>query len=466
MLMPPTNPPGHGAHAQPGDVPTRSLVIGLGAFAALAIIIPSVIVATTDAPAPRKRPQLPPVRVIARTEIPKVDPLKFQALAPADAESFNAEVPFSTAPNPAARPFRFAGTPEERARATDCLAAGVLYEAGDDTVGERAVAQVVLNRLRHPAFPKTVCGVVFQGSERQTGCQFTFTCDGALARNRFSDAAWSRARDVAKAALAGKVYPAVGYATHYHTNWVVPYWSASLDKITAVGTHLFFRWTGWWGTPPAFNRHVDPNEPAIALLAPYSPAHQAASGLMEGVTPAESTTGGAALLAALGVKPADPLPDDPDSFLFTIPKGTPATALASVAMLNCGDRAYCKFMAWSAKARTPKTLPLADDQIATMSFSYLRDRSRAFDKPLWNCTEFPRANPLECMKSQSLHARDVNALHPVLKLPKSELLPSVDRSGLLVRPAPRLRADEIGRLPVQPRLGAPVLPATPPVPER
>src|SRR3546814_109789 len=124
---------------------------------------------------------------------------------------------------PAARPFIFSGSPVDLARATDCLAAAQLYEAGDDAVGERAVAQVVLNRVRHPAFPKTVCGVVFQGQERATGCQFTFTCDGALARAP-TQAAWERARDIARSALAGKVYRPVGYATHYHTDWVGPYW--------------------------------------------------------------------------------------------------------------------------------------------------------------------------------------------------------------------------------------------------
>lgn len=466
--MTPTVPPIPDAPGRPAPEPEgRPIAIGLGIVAALAVAVPSLIVATTDRPTPRPKPHLTARRVIAKSEIPKVDPLKFQALAPADAKSFNAEIPFSTGPNPAARPFRFVGSDDEMARAVDCLAAGVLYEAGDDSVGERAVAQVVLNRVRHPAFPKTVCGVVFEGAERRTGCQFTFTCDGALVRHRFSDAAWGRARDVARAALTGKVYTPVGYATHYHTDWVVPYWSASLDKITAVGTHLFFRWTGWWGTPPAFNRRIDPNEPGIALLAPLSMAHRAAAGmgaLPDGIEP---TTGGAALLAALGVKPIDPLPDDPDSFLFTIPKDTPPASLAAIAMLNCGDRAYCKFMAWSAKARTPKSLPLGDDQVASMSFSYLRDRSRAFDKPLWNCAEFVRANPLECMKTQSLqHARDLNAPHPVLKLPRSELLPTVDRGGLLVRPAPRLRADEIGRLPTQPRLGSPTAAPTSTPPER
>src|SRR3546814_2685764 len=101
---------------------------------------------------------------------------------------------------PAARPVRLAGGAVNLARATDCRAAAAWYEAGDDPSGERAVVQVVLNRLRHPAFPNTVCGVVFQGSERVSGCQFTFTCDGALARVP-SEAAWERARSIARAEI-------------------------------------------------------------------------------------------------------------------------------------------------------------------------------------------------------------------------------------------------------------------------
>ena len=99
----------------------------------------------------------------------------------------------------------------------------MVYEAGDDPAGQRAVAQVVLNRVRHPAFPKTVCGVVFEGQDRTTGCQFTFSCDGALTRWSPSPALWTAARQIATAALTGTVYRPVGYATHYHTDWVVPY---------------------------------------------------------------------------------------------------------------------------------------------------------------------------------------------------------------------------------------------------
>src|SRR3546814_7559103 len=91
----------------------------------------------------------------------------------------------------------------------------MLYEAGDDAKGHQAVGQVVINRARHPAFPKSICGVVFQGSERTTGCQFTFTCDGALAR-RYSDAAWQRARNNADLMLSGGTYPAGGQIGRAH----------------------------------------------------------------------------------------------------------------------------------------------------------------------------------------------------------------------------------------------------------
>ena len=138
--------------------------------------------------------------------------------------------------------------------ALDCLTAAVYYEAaGEGEQGQRAVAQVVLNRVRHPAFPARVCDVVYQGSERRTGCQFTFTCDGSLARRPSRDG-WDRSRKVAAQALAGSVDTAVGMATHYHANWVVPYWAPRLDKIAAVGSHIFYRWTGLWGRRQAFTQ--------------------------------------------------------------------------------------------------------------------------------------------------------------------------------------------------------------------
>jgi len=113
------------------------------------------------------------------------------------------------------------------------------------------VAQVVLNRMRHPAYPKSVCGVVYQGSARVTGCQFTFTCDGSL-RWAPEPGLWRRAKAVAERALAGYVDKTVGSATHYHAQYVAPYWAPTLVKMTQVGQHIFYRWTGPWGEPPAF----------------------------------------------------------------------------------------------------------------------------------------------------------------------------------------------------------------------
>jgi spore germination cell wall hydrolase CwlJ-like protein len=203
-----------------------------------------------------------------RNQVPPApEPLKFREIAPEDAVTINAAIPVSTLPNPAARPFVLkVATEADSTRALECLTSAIYYEAATEPVeGQRAVAQVVLNRVRHPAYPNTVCGVVFQGSERATGCQFTFTCDGALARTPHPGL-WRQARQIAEAALAGAVYKPVGWATHYHTNWVVPYWSSSLVKAAIVGTHIFYRWTGGWGTGPAFRTRYAGVEPTISKM--------------------------------------------------------------------------------------------------------------------------------------------------------------------------------------------------------
>jgi spore germination cell wall hydrolase CwlJ-like protein len=182
-----------------------------------------------------------------------VPPQIFKALSPADAQTANAALPVSSLPNPAASPFKLAsGNPLDRDRALTCLTMAVYYEAasqGPD--GEAAVAQVVLNRMRNPLFPKSICAVVFEGSTLPTGCQFTFTCDGSLARLP-SAGGWKQASRVADRALNGYVQKSVGEATHYHTVWVVPYWQASLVKLTKLGAHIFYRWPGGLGAPGAF----------------------------------------------------------------------------------------------------------------------------------------------------------------------------------------------------------------------
>jgi spore germination cell wall hydrolase CwlJ-like protein len=184
-----------------------------------------------------------------------LEPQLVKPLTPEEAEAENAAIALTKNGVEGARPFageQLFSDPLVYGAALDCLTAAVYYEAAIEAErGQRAVAQVVLNRVRHPAFPATVCGVVYQGSERKTGCQFTFTCDGSLAR-RPSRAGWDRARAIAAEALAGYVEPSVGMATHYHADWVVPYWAHELDKIAISGTHIFYRWPGYWGRRQAF----------------------------------------------------------------------------------------------------------------------------------------------------------------------------------------------------------------------
>ena len=159
------------------------------------------------------------------------------------------------------RGLTLAGSPLDHARALQCLTAAIYYEAAmEPDAGQQAVAQVVLNRVMHPSYPNTVCGVVYQGSERATGCQFTFSCDGAMARAP-SAIYWARARRVAERALAGYVYRPVGTATHYHTTEVSPYWAPSLDYIGTIGAHRFYRWQGAAGRSLAFNARYLGGEP-------------------------------------------------------------------------------------------------------------------------------------------------------------------------------------------------------------
>jgi spore germination cell wall hydrolase CwlJ-like protein len=162
---------------------------------------------------------------------------------------------------PAARTFLASGSGVSKARALQCLTSAIYYEAASETVGgQRAVAQVVLNRVTHPSYPNSVCGVIYQGSERRTGCQFSFTCDGSLARKP-SQNAWTRARMVAQDALSGEVYQPVGLATHYHTIWIHPYWAPSLDPVGTIGAHRFYRWRGNAGKPGAFRAAYSGAEP-------------------------------------------------------------------------------------------------------------------------------------------------------------------------------------------------------------
>jgi spore germination cell wall hydrolase CwlJ-like protein len=173
----------------------------------------------------------------------------------------SAPLPSPTNPNEVQPFILSANDPAEKRQAVECLADAVYYEAGFEPIaGQRAVAQVILNRVRDPNFPKSVCGVVFQGFQRKTGCQFSFVCDGSMKRRppRAEQAAFSRV--IAEQALNGHVEKEVGAATHYHTDWVDPYWAPTLAKVTQVGDHIFYTWRGQAGTPQALKASYEGGE--------------------------------------------------------------------------------------------------------------------------------------------------------------------------------------------------------------
>lgn len=362
-------------------------------FALLAVIALAAVLYVSNADGPKRygaksRPIAPPADVI-----PEVKPVELAPLTEDDARAENARIPLVTKGFVGARAFTYAGDGDSRARARDCLAAAMLYEAGDDMRGQMSVGQVVINRARHPAFPKSICGVVFQGSERTTGCQFTFTCDGALAR-RYSDAAWTRAQVHADMMLSGFTDPTVGLATHYHTDWVRPYWSDTLEKIAIVDTHLFFRWPGYWGTPGAFRGAVSGSDGPVAKLAALSPLHGGVFTLpseLAGVD-ANAAVGEARVVAGAGEAAGR------DTIYTQLDRKAAPESFVTTALRLCGDKSYCKFMGWTNPTLKPDSDAMSDMQRAAMTFSYLRDDKAGFEKALWNCSEYQRDDARQCMK--------------------------------------------------------------------
>ncbi len=166
------------------------------------------------------------------------------------------------------QPFHFKSddaSAADHARDTQCLAQAVYYEArGESPSGQAAVAQVVLNRVRHPAFPKTICGVVFQhvGDD----CQFSFACNGAM-RQPVNQGSWRRAMAVANKALSGAVMAEVGAATHFQAARAGAGWAGSLAKVAQIGEHIFYRFTGRAGTPRMFKAEPQRSAPDIAASA-------------------------------------------------------------------------------------------------------------------------------------------------------------------------------------------------------
>ena len=221
-------------------------------------------------------------------------------------------------PGPRARAMYVDRSGVDRTRALQCLTAAVYYEAASEPdSGQRSVAQVVLNRVAHASYPNTVCGVVYQGSQRRTGCQFSFTCDGSLARKP-GRMFWQRAENVARGALAGYVHAPAGLATHYHTTAIRPYWAPSLDFLGTIGAHRFYRFKGKAGKPGAFRFAYRGGEPASSSLRQSRIARESAAQLnpavlqssFDGGTSIATETASTATLA----RPAQQAPAQPPAY--------------------------------------------------------------------------------------------------------------------------------------------------------
>ncbi|MDG6078522.1 cell wall hydrolase [Erythrobacter litoralis] len=335
------------------------------------------------APAPEAAEDLDELPATAKSEA-----VAWSQLDPSSAQAKNGAIPIASDKLGAAKPFVFRGSATDRARAEDCLSLVAIAEAGGGAADQRAVMQVVLNRVRHPAFANTVCGVVFEGSQRSTGCQFTFTCDGSLTRS-YPAYLMNPARARAKEALGGYVDKTVGNATHYHADYVYPWWSPRLDKVAKVGPHLFLKWRGYWGTPQALSARYGGNEPDPAALRRLAAAVERPSmdeALLTEEGEAVKTVASVDEDAQAGNGPNSPAPGI--HFVLVSQADNPAELVVRARRLCPGDR-YCQVMGWSERSAIPDKLPLSDAARAALRFSFLpaSDGSKEavfFDCSLWD----------------------------------------------------------------------------------
>ena len=324
-------------------------------------------------------------------------------LGPEAARAQNAAVPLAAIGVGKAAPFAFAGNGVDRERATACLALAALAEAGQGDADQRAVMQVVLNRVRHPAFARTVCGVVFEGSERATGCQFSFTCDGSLTRT-YAPAATGAARRRAAEALGGYVHAPVGNATHYHADYVWPWWSPQLDKVAVVGPHIFYRWRGFWGTAQALAARYRGGEPdplglerqAEAVERPELPRPS----FTEDGTATRTITAGDGdrpRVVERADAPTAPSSGDPRVHFVLVTSEDAPDALVERARALCRGEGFCQVYGWSENAAIPSALPLSAEARQALRFSFLPARSGNGEAIFFDCQAFPAPSQGRCL---------------------------------------------------------------------
>ncbi|MGC1271201.1 MAG: cell wall hydrolase [Croceibacterium sp.] len=302
-----------------------------------------------------------------------------------------------------AKPFFFSGSAGAREQAVACLAAAAWYEAGNNAADQRSVMQVVLNRVAHPSFPKSVCGVVLQGSERKTGCQFTFTCDGSLDHRRPGPESWAIARARAEAALNGAIDTSVLQATHYHADYVAPWWSFQLERLSKVGRHIFYRWPGARGTLAA--------RPASFTLVSGSTFEQL------GMDARGNLVGRDAALARTDAKipHIDPAPVSLDDLsapamlsaavvrsrvrVMALDDAQPIGRWAIEALRRCSGEAGCHVIGYAGADLAARNAPLSDSQRDLPQFVLIRDASSGQIVALWDCDKAQRPDASQCLPS-------------------------------------------------------------------
>ena len=301
----------------------------------------------------------------------------------------------------AVAPFLYGGSLENKSRAVSCLAIAAWYEAGDDPAGERAVIQVVLNRVRHPAFPSSVCAVVFQGKELITGCQFSFTCDGSLSRRTPSDSAWLRAVNLAREALNGSVDANVSQATHFHANYVTPGWSKQLERVSQVGPHIFYKWAGARGRIAA-NLHSGSTEIIPLTSREPMPVARPAAFSSEPVriepSPEVFLEGASASVAiASATAAANGLVAGRGQMRFElVDLSGPNGRWAVSAMRQCPKDQPCRVLGYGDRAAIERNSARSELSLDRPLFLFKRDTSGT-QLALWDCDRAERSNPGQCL---------------------------------------------------------------------
>lgn len=369
---------------------------------AAALILPPVLFGATllIAAVPRDNPRkaTPPLRLETESYTPPMVALLDEMrksgagglLAPSGTS-------VSAVTGPIATPFLYQMVGDNRDRAAMCLATAAWYEAGNDIAGQRAVIQVVLNRVRHPSFPKSVCGVVFQGSERTTGCQFSFTCDGSMSRRIPGTRDWAQARLLADAALNGAVDPIVREATHFHADYVNPWWASKLEPISKVGAHIFYRWAGRQGKLGSGQALTATEAMPLQKPAGATPATATAVAAQPIISVENVATDYPHALSIVGktektrlAVPSKPIeatakpPEGPRTML--VDAGGPVGRWAISAMDRCAGTSPCRVVAY-AHDDLIKSNPL---------FVFVRDSS-GMQVAQWDCDRAPRPNPGQCL---------------------------------------------------------------------